>query len=197
MSNFLQWFTEHYIEVFGAITGLIYIYFSIRQSIWLWLTGIITSAIYIYVYFSSKFYADMSLQVYYLVISIYGWIYWYRGKENNKKNLPVRKTPFKTAVILLIITALIFFFMGYFLDIYTDSPLPYWDAFTTALSITATFMLTRKFIEQWLMWIVIDAVSAALYFYKGLYATVILFIVYTILAVVGFIQWQRAMQKEK
>ncbi len=194
MTEIFHWIWTHFIEVFGALTGLIYIYFSIKEKIWLWPTGIITSAIYIYVFFISKFYADMSLQIYYLIISIYGWIYWKKGSK--KEKLPIIHTPLKIALILSVITFILFWIMAFVLKNYTDSPVPYWDAFTTALSITATYMLARKYIEQWLLWIIVDSVSACLYFYKQLYATVILFIVYTILAIAGFLQWKKIMKTQ-
>ena len=190
----MNWVARHWVEIFGAITGLLYIYFSIKEKILLWPIGIISSAIYIYVFFFSKFYADMSLQIYYLIISIYGWILWAKGKSpENKDNIEITKTPRKLYFLLLLITFILFIAMGIILDKATDSPLPYWDAFTTALSITATWMLAKKYIEQWLIWIVVDFVSTILYIYKGLYPTVILFTVFTIMAVVGYREWKKSL----
>ena len=98
------WLSEHYIEVLGCITGLIYLYFSIKQIIWLWPLGIITSFLYIFVFFQSKFYAGMSLQVYYLFISIYGWFYWSKGKKDEGGNkIPIRiARPVEWSVFILI-----------------------------------------------------------------------------------------------
>jgi nicotinamide mononucleotide transporter len=190
----LAWLAKHYIEIFGALTGLLYIYFSIKENILLWPTGIISSAVYIYVFFNSKFYADMSLQVYYLIISIYGWILWAKGSQKDTDdNLPITKTPKKIYFTLFLITLALFIVIGIILDKATDSPLPYWDSFTTSLSITATWMLAKKYIEQWHIWIIVDSVSAALYIYKGLYPTVILFIVFTTMAVVGYLQWKKSL----
>lgn len=188
----LVWVSNNYIELLGTVFGLLYILLSIKQNIWCWPAGLITSALYIYVFFATKFYADMSLQVYYLFVSIYGWYHWMYGAKNNKNDaLKISKTNKKTALILLLITILLFSFISYVLINHTDSTIPYWDSFTTAASIVATWMLARKMIEHWLIWIVVDTVSLALYIYKGLYPTVILFAVYTILAILGYIEWKQ------
>ena len=196
-----DWIANHLetiIEIFGMVSGLIYIFLEIKAKLWMWPVGIITSAIYIIVFFSSKFYADMGLQVYYLIISIYGWIYWYNGnKKSETKKLHISKTSKKTALILFIVTTVLFFVISYILNNYTDSPLPYWDSFTTALSITATWMLTKKLIEQWIIWIIVDLVSMGLYIYKDLYPTSFLFLVFTILAFVGYFEWKKQMLKSK
>ena len=97
-------------------------------------------------------------------------------------------------VLLLLIVLLLFLAIGYLLDNYTDSPIPYWDAFTTAGSIVATWMLTKKIIEHWILWVVIDIVSLGLYLHRGLFPTAVLFAIYTTMAVVGYIQWRRSMK---
>ena len=188
-----NWLSQNYIEVLGALTGLIYLYFSIRQIIWLWPLGIITSLLYIYVFFKTKFYADMGLQVYYFFISFYGWFNWLYGKKGNKK-LVVQFAGRKMLIVLFILTILITYLIAFILIKFTDSPLPYWDAFTTAGSILATWMLARKIIEHWLFWIIIDGVSIGLYIYKGLYPTVILFFVYFTMALAGYIKWKEDMK---
>jgi len=189
----MAWISENYIELVGAIAGLVYLYFSIKQNILLWPLGIITSAIYVYVFFITKFYADMGLQVYYLGISIYGWYIWSRGKylEKEQKELPVTQLRLKNWPILIIITSFLTVGISFILIRYTDSELPYWDAFTTAASVVATWMLARKVIDHWIFWIIIDAVSTGLYAYKELYPTVGLFVVYTIMAIIGYRTWRK------
>ena len=194
----MVWLIENWIEVFGAITGLIYIYFSIKENILLWPIGIISSAIYIYVFFVSKFYADMSLQFYYLFISIYGWFLWTKGKtKDTNENIFIRKVPSKIYIYLSIITIFLFIGIGLFLDKATDSPLPYWDSLTTSLSIIATWMLAKKYIDQWIIWIIVDLISTILYIYKELYPTAILFTVFTIMAFVGYNQWKKSITDAK
>ncbi len=193
-----EWLSENYIEVLGAIAGLIYLYFSIRQIIWLWLLGIVTSLLYVYVFFHARFYADMSLQVYYFFVSIYGWYHWIHGagKSRDQQQIPVASILIDKWIILIAISLILTAISGYILDNYTDSPLPYLDAFTTAFSVVATWMLARKMIENWLFWIMIDAVSMGMYIYKGLYPTVILFLVYTFMAFIGYRQWKKNMSRD-
>jgi len=184
----------NWIELLGSALSIIYLYLSIKQKVSLWIFGFLCSSLYVVVFFQSKFYADMSLQFYYLGVSVFGWISWKAGKSENRKELPVKRTtPLSGAIILII--ALVFYFLYYFiLSEYTDSPLPKADAFTTALSIVATWMLARKMIEHWWLWIIVDSVSAGLYFYKALYPTAILFVVYTVMAIIGYRQWKKSLQ---
>lgn len=192
-----SWIGVNYVEILGAVLGLIYIFLSIRQNIYLWPVGLLTSALYIYVFFESKFYADMALQVYYVGVSIYGWYYWMKGNPEQKNELPVVYTPRKLWLPLTVVSVVLFLFIAFVLKKYTDSPIPCGDAFTTALSLTATWMLARKYLENWLIWIVVDLVSFMLYAAKGLWATVVLFVVYTGMAVVGYYQWKHAMERTK
>mgnify|MGYP006299918491 CR=1 FL=1 len=198
-----QWLLDNYIEVLGALTGLIYLYFSLNQIIWLWLLGIITSALYIFVFFNSGLYADMGLQVYYLIISVYGWIHWLKGGKTEKnpeeKNakLPVSSLKRKYIIALIVITGIMTILLGMLLSEIKNSSIPYWDAFTTSGSIIATWMLARKYIENWIFWIIIDLIAMGTYVYKGLYPTVILFFVYTLMAVIGYIEWKKDLIKKQ
>jgi len=189
---FVRWLSEHYIEALGAIIGILYIFFSIRQNIFTWPTGILTSALYVLVFFQSKLYAMMGLQVYYVFISIYGWYYWLKGAKNKEVGkTPVIRISQKVFIWLTPITIATYFTILYILKNFTDSPIPYMDSLITSLSIIATWMLARKIIENWLVWILVDAVSVGLYFYRGLWATTILFLVYTIMAVAGYFEWRK------
>lgn len=198
-----HWLEQHWVEIFGTITGLLYIYLSIKEKASLWIVGFLTSAAYVYVFYKSKFYADMSLQVYYLVISVYGFYYWLKGgktvekQSQNDNKVPIKTTSLQLWAVLFVIFLVLFVVMGYVLEHYTDSPVPWWDAFTTAASIIATWMLARKLIEQWLIWIVVDLVSMGLYIVKGLYPTSFLFFVYTILAIVGYFQWLKSLKSQQ
>jgi nicotinamide mononucleotide transporter len=186
-----KWILKNYIEILATVTGLIYLVYSIKGKVLLWLYGIITSLLYVYVFFNSKIYADMSINIYYVIISIYGWIHWYKRENGGKEELQFSRLNLKNGIILFLITLLIFFLISFILKKFTDSSIIFWDAFITAGSITATWMLARKILEHWLIWIVVDALSIGLYIYKGLYPTVFLFLVYTILAVIGFFEWRR------
>lgn len=198
MSLLGNWLSDNYIEVFGAVTGIIYVFLEIRQTIWLWPVGIITSAVYIWVFFTSKFYADMSLQVYYLVISILGWYWWSSGRKNGRgddKELQVTRLKLRTGLILAAVFAILYAGMYLVLSRLTDSPVPIWDAFITSLSIIATWMLARKIFEHWFLWIVVNFVSAALFLVKGLYPTVGLYLVYGIMSFAGLAAWRKTIRE--
>lgn len=202
MSDY-TWITEHWIEIFGAVTGIIYVFLEIRKSIWLWPVGIVTSMIYVSVFFTSKFYADMSLQFYYILISFYGFYVWRFGtgiRKNGEAMVPpaekikppdVTRTPIDIVWWLVGIYIVLHAAMWYTLAHFTDSPVAFWDSFTTALSVIATWMLARKYIEHWILWVIVNIVSMILYIYKGLYPTTILFLVYTVMAMVGYREWLR------
>lgn len=194
----ILWLQSHYIELFGTIAGIVYLFLEIKQKIWLWPFGILTSALYIFVFFQSKFYADMGLQVYYLAISIYGWWHWvYGGKKLEGDELPVSRISLGLVTVLVLVSLGLFLVLVYILKNFTDSPVPIGDAFTTALSITATWMLARKILEMWWVWIVVNTVSLALYIYKGLYPTSVLFVLYVTMSFVGYVLWRRSYLKQK
>lgn len=187
------WLADNYIEILGVISSLIYLYFSVRQKIWLWPFGILSSSFFIYIFYHSKFYAGMSLQVYYLIISFYGWYHWSAGqKGDDTPQLPVTRLKLKTGLIAAAVFTVLFITIAQILDRFTNSDVPWGDSFTATGSVIATWMLARKILEHWLLWIIIDALAVTLYFYKGMYPTVTLYIVYTIIAVFGYFQWKKS-----
>ncbi|MBI9066826.1 MAG: nicotinamide mononucleotide transporter [Salinivirgaceae bacterium] len=192
----INWFVENWIENVGVATGLAYIILSVRQNIWCWFFGIISSGLYLFVFFDSKIYADMLLQLYYVAMGLYGWIHWARlDSHTSKKDLPITRLSARYTLNLVIINFVLFIVIAQLLIHFTDSPVPWIDAFTTSLSFIATWMLARKILEHWLVWIIVDSISVGLYFYRGLYSSIILFAVLTILAIVGFYQWKRQWNK--
>lgn len=195
MEILIKWLSGNYIELLGAILGFIYIFLSIRQNIWTWPVGLLTSALYVWVFLHTRLYADMSLQVYYVAVSIYGWYEWLNGKSSDSGGkLTISHLPLKLGIILCVISVLLVFLIWLILKNYTDSPVPFADSLATSLSIVATWMLARKILEHWLVWIFVDAFSIGLFWYKGLFPTVILFIVYTIMAFAGYVEWRKAYQ---
>ena len=193
------WIYSRSPEILATITGLLYIIYSIERNILLWPYGIISSAIYVYVFYISGIYADMGLYVYYVLIGFYGWYNWHYGasKSDGESQLPVLKTNFRLGLALFIISLIFYFIILFILKKFTDSNVPYWDSFTTALSITATWMLTQKYMEHWILWIIVDSVSIGLYLYKGLYPSIILFVVYTILSFTGYVEWKKEWNRQK
>ncbi len=193
--NIYGWLIDHYVEVCGTITGFLYLGFSIRQHFLTWPVGLLNALFYIAVFYTSRIYADMTLQFYYVVISIYGWWCWYHGSATGN-SLMVTKTDAALWLKLMMSFFLLFIVIAYILLHYTDSQVPYWDALTTALSIVATWMLARKKIEHWLVWVVVDAISMGLFIFKKLYPTTLLFFVYTVLAVYGYAEWKKGIAAE-
>ena len=215
------WISENLIEIFGAATGILYVILEIRRNIFLWPLGIITSVVYIWVFAGNALYASMGLQVYYLFISIYGWYKWRgaanrghgekgmahvddlpagveviprsgRGESSGQeRKTDVRRIEGRTAVICLVAVLSLWGFLWFVLDRWTDSPVPLWDGLISSLSVVATWMLTRKFLEQWYLWIVADGIAVIVYALLGLYATAALFLVYTVMAVTGVRAWSR------
>lgn len=215
--SILNWISNNYIETFGAVTGIIFVILEVRQTIWLWPVGIITSAFYIFIFFTGKLYADMTLQGYYLVISIIGWYWWLNGSgsgtmgsgnpekagklrgnmDTGEKNaLQVTRLKRKTGLILSVVFVFLYSLMWMILSRFTDSPVPGWDSFITSLSIVATWMLARKIYEHWFIWILVNIVSAVLFINRGLYPTVILYLVYAIMSFTGLIVWKKALKPE-
>lgn len=198
MEGILSWLSTNWIEVSGVIISLIYLYFSVKQIIWLWPFGLLSALFYIWIYFSSGLYADMGLQVYYVGISIYGWYHWTRKETRNseKPELIVSHIKLNTGIILLLVFLVLWLIISQLLIRFTNSEVPVMDALTTAGGIVATWMLARKILEHWILWIILDAISIGLYIYKGLFATVVLFTVYTLMAIVGYISWRKELHKE-
>jgi nicotinamide mononucleotide transporter len=199
-----DWLTNNFIEIFGAVTGIIYVFLEIRQTIWLWPVGIVTSAVYIWVFFTGKLYADMSLQGYYLVVSILGWYWWVRGSRRKGKvppdqesELKVSRLSLKPGIILAVVFFMLYAALFEVLRRFTDSPVPAFDSFITSLSIIATWMLARKIYEHWFLWIVVNASASVLFLTRGLYPTVILYIVYCAMSFAGLKEWRKSIVSEK
>ena len=202
----------NYLEILGTAVGVLYLWLEYKASVWLWLAGIVMPAIYLFVYYDAGLYADLGISIYYLLVSLYGWICWQRGKTKSKvahlaegddeqpengndSGLRITHIPRHYWWSLSAVFATIFLFIGYILSRYTDSTVPWADAFTTALSIVAMWMLARKYVEQWLVWIVADVGCAVLYVYKDLWFTGALYLAYAVIAVFGYRKWLSAIHK--
>ncbi len=191
----LEYLSNNWLEIVGTIIGFVYLWQEVKASIWLWITGIIMPAIYTVVFFQSGLYADFGIQVYYIIAALYGFLFWKFGKKQDKP-LPIVHTTARQGVILSLITILVFVPIYLILTKFTDSTVPFYDSATTALSIVALWMLAKKHVEQWLVWIAVDAVSSGLYFYKGIYFTAVLYVVNTVVAVYGYKKWN-LMEKQQ
>lgn len=182
------------IEIIGAAIGLLYLYLEYNANKWLWPVGVVMPLVYIYIFFQSKFYADMGVNVYYFFASIYGWIQWSKYKNNQEEESHISHTPKKHIIPLSIIGLLLFAIIAFILIRFTDSPVPYGDSLTTALSILGMWLLAHKYVEQWWLWFFVNIISCALYVWKGLYPTSILFAIYSVISVFGYFKWKRLMR---
>ena len=194
-----EYLFQNWVEIAGAVLSVIYLYLSIREKSALWIFGFISSLLYIFVFFESKLYADMSLSFYYLGVSIFGWITWQqKTTQLQDTKLHITRIFDKKQLLQYVLGTLIAYLAYYLILQYlTDSTIPAADSVVGALSVIATWMLAKKKIENWLIWIVVDAFAAGLYFYKELYPTAILFVIYTVMAVVGYKQWKKTLNSSK
>ena len=180
-----------WIEILGFVTGAASVILAVRESAWNWLVGIANNAFFFLLFWHSKLYADALLQVVYAVISVYGWWNWVRGGVGHSK-LQISSTGKGTAFLLLVLTALATGMMTYLLTRFTDSRVPFWDGLTTALSLAAQFMLSRKLLENWRVWMTADIIYILLYCYKALYLTGFLYAIFFALCIAGYRSWFKA-----
>lgn len=190
---------DQFLEYFGVITGLLYLLLEVRQHRAMWVVGFLTSLVYVFVFFSAKIYADMTLNLYYVGISLYGFWQWSRHRLQDRTNdeLPTEVTilyshlTWKRLTGILTVLAVLYVGIYELLHQFTDSPIPAGDAFTTAVGIVATWMLARRIIEHWYFWVVVNFVSVYLYYLRGLYPTMFLYVCYGALAIVGYLTWKK------
>lgn len=201
------------LEIIGTLVGLVYLWLEYKASVYLWIAGIIMPAIYLVVYYEAGLYADFGINVYYLVVSVYGWMMWRYGNfirhrllhqadaspdsaasaTEREVVLPITHVPTRTLLPLAAVFALTFVGIAWILISFTDSNVPWLDSFTTAMSIVGMWMLAQKYVEQWWAWILVDVVSCGLYIYKGLEFTAALYGLYAVIAVFGYFKWKREM----
>ncbi len=183
------------LELLAAIIGAISVYLSVRQNIWSWPTAIVNVVIYAMVFFQAKLYADMGLQVIYAILSIYGWYEWLYGGEN-RTELHVTRTSPPLAAILVAIALLGAGGLGILLQRVTDAALPFMDSFLSSTSLVAQWMMTRKKVENWLVWIGVDVLYVGMFIFKHLYLTAGLYAVFLALAVRGYLDWRKSMRED-
>ncbi|MBQ6050958.1 MAG: nicotinamide mononucleotide transporter [Bacteroidaceae bacterium] len=188
------------LDFLGTTLGLLYLILEIRENHWMWVVGSIMPLIYIFVLFDKGLYADCGMEVYYFLAGIYGLLYWLRhrtGQGATQRPLPISVTPTRLRLPLLLLALLLWVLLALFLLHATDSTVPWLDALTTALSIIGLWMLSRKYIEQWWVWFIVDAISVGLYLYKGIYGRALLYTIYTLMVYFGYRQWQRRMRQQE
>ena len=183
------------LEIAAALFGAWSVWLSVRQNIISWPTAIVNVVLYAIVFYEAKLYADMGLQVIYAGLSIYGWYEWLYGGEGHTE-LHVTRTSRSVAVRLFVIAVASALALGSLLHRTTDAALPYMDSALTTASLVAQWMMTRKLLENWLVWISVDVFYVGMFVYKGLCVTAILYAVFLGLATKGWIDWRRSMRAQ-
>ncbi|CAG5011791.1 Nicotinamide riboside transporter PnuC [Dyadobacter sp. CECT 9275] len=178
------------LEILGFITGAICVYLNTRQNVLGWFFGIINAVLYAVVFWQVHLYADMGLQGYYFLTSIYGWWIWLFGGTSHD-GIRVTRTPARLYGVFAAIFIGTTLLWGYLLGTYTNASLTYADSALTVASLIGQWMMARKYLENWLIWIAADACYVGMYFYKGLHLTAVLYFVFLILAWMGYVGWKK------
>lgn len=186
------------LQIVGVMLGLLYLWLEYKADIRLWIVGLIMPCVHGMLYFKAGLYADCSMQLYYILAGLYGWIVWHNAPRKNKQeSLSIRHTPWGWVPALVSVYAVAHLTLYLLLSHFTDSSVPFWDSLTTALSMVAMWMLSRKLVEQWLVWGVVDVITVGLYLYKGIPLTGGLYAIYTMLAIAGYLRWRQAAKEAK
>jgi nicotinamide mononucleotide transporter len=182
-------------EIAAMVTGLAGVYLTVRQSVWCFPAGIINVTLYAIIFFSPgiQLYADALLQCIYILLLIYGWYKWSSVKETAKASVPVSMN----SVLILKVTTVILcstILLALFFDHMTSASYPWVDSALTCASLAAQWMIAKKYIENWIVWIIVDIFYIPLYLVKNLPLTAFLYAVFLVMAVKGFAEWRSAMK---
>ena len=185
------WRDTSWIEIIAAALAVAYVLLAIRQRIECWIAAFLSSVLYVWVLFAAHLYMESALNAFYAGMAAYGFWQWRRGRGGDA--LPICRWPMRRHWAALPVIVALSAVNSYFLWRYTPSALPFPDSMVAWSSVFATFLVARKVFENWHWWLVIDSVSACLYFTRHLYLTMLLFILYVILSVIGLSQWRRSL----
>ena len=177
-------------EIVGTVFGFLSVLLTVRASVWCWPTSIINIALFLVMFWQERLYADVINYAVLLVLCIYGWYEWLRGGER-KTALKIAFASRRERLLALAACALFSPAMGYAFARWTDAALPWWDSIIAVVSLVAQVLLARKLVENWLLWIFVDLLAIGVYFVKGLYLTSGLYVVFLVLATIGWFQWLR------
>lgn len=178
-------------DMAGFIIGLVYLWLEYKASIWLWLASVIMPIVHGYTYLARGLYADFGMEFYYVLAAVYGFAMWQWGKAKDKKERPITHASRRTMMGMIAAVAVVWIAIYVFLLKFTDSTVPGYDAFTTAMSIVALWSLAQKHVEQWIFWLVVDALCTVLYVYKQIPFSGVLYGFYTVMAIAGYYKWKK------
>jgi nicotinamide mononucleotide transporter len=201
MNCICVWLIENWIEVCGALLTLVFLYLEVARKWTMWLVGMLSGLFYVYINFHEQLYALSGLRVYDVAVSMYGIYCWRFAKTKNNEDLPFRFISRKLTLRLVAVGTLVFAAIALLVVRFTDAPNPLqqtdtlfpfaFDTLIATLSILAAWMAARKIVESWYVWIFVNPCTIALYIYKGMYPSTLLYVVYAIFSVVGYLQWRK------
>jgi len=177
-------------EIFAVLFAIIYLLLAVKQDVRCWYAAILSSSLYFFIMLSAKLYMEAYLQIFYILMAVYGWLQWNKVNVNKTKFI-VRTWSIKQHVIVISMILMFAYISGSLLNIYTKAALPFIDAFTTWGAIVAIYMVAKKLLENWIYWFVIDSISILLFLSRELYLTSILFFVYLIIIYFGYRSWTK------
>jgi nicotinamide mononucleotide transporter len=177
-------------EACAVLLGVTYLLLAMRENLWCWAAAFFSTLIYLFLFWHVSLLMESALQLYYLVMAVYGWWHWRGGAHKATAVLPISSWPASRHLLAICAVLLLSLLSGFLLAQYSEARLPYLDSFTTWGSILTTWMVARKVLENWLYWIVIDSVSLYLYLDRALYFTAALFAAYLVIVVFGYFQWR-------
>ena len=193
--NVANYFISSPWELIGAASGLLCVWLIIRENIWNWPVGLAYALVSLLVFYKARLYSDLVLHVFYVFMNGYGWYYWLRGAgaRGSEGRLVVARLSMRSASLLVVATVIGIIAMGWLFDYYTDADLAYWDSTTTVMSFAAMWMAAHKYIENWIVWLVIDVLATGIYIFKGIWPYAVLYGLYIPMAVWGWMAWLRSM----
>jgi nicotinamide mononucleotide transporter len=182
------------LEIVATTTGLWCVWLTARENIWAWPIGLVNVACFFYMFEDARLYADMTLQIFFFILSVYGWVVWLTKRQGAKVR-PTTRLAARSGLVMGLLLVVVTILWGYVLQTYTDASIPYADAFIATLSIIAQYLLSSKVLENWLCWVVVDVLSIGMYAYKELYAVAFLYVVFLFIASAGYISWKRELRQ--
>ncbi|WP_394172873.1 nicotinamide riboside transporter PnuC [Thalassotalea litorea] len=177
-------------ELIAVFTALLYVVLAARVNIWCWPAALISTLIYTAIFYDVYLWMDGLLQVYYFVMAIYGWFMWQKQPPGESLGSSIIRWRLSTHLIAIAALSVLSLALGWLMDTYTPTDFPYIDSATTVFAVFATYLVARKVLENWLYWVVIDLVSIYIYIEKSLQPTAVLFAIYVVIAVYGYINWR-------
>jgi nicotinamide mononucleotide transporter len=190
--SFFQFFRDTgWLEWCGVASGILCVWLAAKNNILNWPIAIVSVLIYIIIFYESKLYADMGLQVYFFFMNLYGWYFWLKNRRLNQASSPVLFITVKEIIFSVFAVIVFTLLLGYLLHNNTDAAYPFVDSFCTACSLVAQVFLARKVLQNWLIWIFVDIIYVGVYISRDLYATAFMYALYIYIATVGFIDWRK------